>query len=120
VVQQTGTHYAAATLSAQVHGVLAALHGRVTSSGAVPSATPSAAGTPSFQNQLDEALPSSTLIGCVEHLTGHVHPILVDKATYQGKPAYVIALATQAWVVGTGCTASHPELITTVTFPAAP
>lgn len=62
----------------------------------------------------DEAAPSAQLTGCVLHLTGQVRPSLVDRATYQGKPAYVIAVPNWAWVVGTGCTASNPELIASV------
>jgi hypothetical protein len=50
----------------------------------------------------------------VLHLTGQMRPSLVDRATYQGKPAYVIAVTNWAWVVGTGCTASNPELIASV------
>ena len=61
-----------------------------------------------------EAAPSVRLAGCVLHLTGQAPPSLVDLATYQGKPAYVIAVANWAWVVGTGCTASNPELIASV------
>jgi len=58
--------------------------------------------------------PSATLAGCVLHLTGQVRPTLVDRATYQGKPAYVIAVANWAWVVGPGCTASNPDLLASV------
>ena len=50
----------------------------------------------------------------VLHLTGQMRPSLVDRATYQGKPAYVIAVTNWAWVVGTGCTATNPELIASV------
>ena len=61
-----------------------------------------------------EAAPSAQLSACVLHLTGQMRPSLVDRATYQGKPAYVIAVTNWAWVVGTGCTASNPELIASV------
>jgi hypothetical protein len=40
--------------------------------------------------------------------------MLVDRATYQSQPVYVIAVPDKAWVVGVGCTASDPGLITTV------
>ena len=53
------------------------------------------------------------------HLTGSTKPSLVDKATYQGIPVYVIAEGRHVWVVGQGCTASNSELITTVTLPAS-
>jgi hypothetical protein len=35
----------------------------------------------------------------------------VDKANYDGIPAYIIAEPTEAWVVGRGCTATDTELI---------
>jgi len=38
----------------------------------------------------------------------------VDRATYQARPAYVFADAAEAWVVGIGCTAARPALITAV------
>jgi hypothetical protein len=94
-VTASGTSYQPATLAAQVRAQLA----RPTKTGAQPA---------------DEAAPSAQLAGCVLHLTGHVRPSLVDRATYQGKPVYVIAVTNWAWVVGTGCTASNPELIASV------
>ncbi len=54
------------------------------------------------------------LRGCVLALTGGVAPRLVDKAIYQGTPAYVIATASRVWVVRTDCTANRPDLITSV------
>jgi hypothetical protein len=50
----------------------------------------------------------------VLHLTGDVAPKLVDLATYQSEQVYVIAVADEAWIVGTGCTAARPALITSV------
>jgi hypothetical protein len=58
--------------------------------------------------------PSPSLAGCVLRLTENVPPRLVDRATYQGKPAYVIAVPDRAWVVGLGCTASNPAQITSI------
>lgn len=60
--------------------------------------------------------PPTALVGCVLHLTGNTVPRLVDEATYAGKPVYVIAVSNRAWVVGRGCTATHPELITSVSL----
>jgi hypothetical protein len=60
--------------------------------------------------------PSSALAGCVLHVTGDTVPSLVDEATYAGKPVYVIAVSSRAWVVGRGCTATDPQLITTVSL----
>jgi hypothetical protein len=63
--------------------------------------------------------PSEALVGCVLHLTGDVAPMFVDRATYQSEQVYVIAVADEAWVVGIGCTASRPTLITSVQFSSA-
>jgi hypothetical protein len=58
--------------------------------------------------------PSAALRGCVSQLTGGQSPRLVDQATYQGSPAYIIATSSRAWVVDLGCTAANPELVTSV------
>jgi hypothetical protein len=94
-VTASGTNYQPATLAQQVRAQLA----RPAKTAALPAA---------------EAAPSAQLSACVLHLTGQMRPSLVDRATYQGKPAYVIAVTNWAWVVGTGCTASNPELIASV------
>jgi hypothetical protein len=94
-VTASGTSYQPATLAAQVRAEVA----KPNKTAAQPA---------------DKAAPSAQLAGCVLHLTGRARPSLVDRATYQGKPAYVIAVANWAWVVGTGCTASNPELIASV------
>jgi hypothetical protein len=93
-VAASGTNYLPATLALQVRAQLAR---------SAKTALPAA-----------EAAPSAQLSACVLHLTGQLRPSLVDRATYQGKPAYVIAVTNRAWVVGTGCTASNPELIASV------
>jgi hypothetical protein len=93
-VTASGTNYLPATLALQVRAQLAR---------SAKTALPAA-----------EAAPSAQLSACVLHLTGQLRPSLVDRATYQGKPAYVIAVTNRAWVVGTGCTASNPELIASV------
>ncbi len=54
------------------------------------------------------------------HLTGGVAPRLVDRATYQGEPAYVIASSTRVWVVGLGCTAAKTELVVSVALAGLP
>jgi hypothetical protein len=94
-VTASGTNYQSATLAQQVRAQLA----RPAKTAALPAA---------------EAAPPAQLSACVLHLTGQMRPSLVDRATYQGKPAYVIAVTNWAWVVGTGCTASNPELIASV------
>jgi hypothetical protein len=57
---------------------------------------------------------SPQLEGCVRQLTGGLPPSLVDKASYDGKPAYIIAVPSQAWVVGLGCTAADTDVIARV------
>lgn len=94
-VTASGTSYEPGALAAQVRAQLA----QPTRAAPLPA---------------DEAAPSAQLSGCVLHLTGQVKPRLVDRATYEGKPVYVIAVTNWAWVVGTGCTASNPELIASV------
>jgi hypothetical protein len=59
-------------------------------------------------------VPSTSLVGCVLHLTKDVLPSFVQRAMYQAEPAYVIAVPDRAWVVGLACTAARPSLITSV------
>ncbi len=66
------------------------------------------------------ATPSAALRGCVLHLTGGATPRLVDRATYQGEPAYVVVSSTRVWVVGLGCTAAKTELIVSVALAGLP
>jgi hypothetical protein len=98
-VTMSGTQYEPATLAAQVHARLAAK--------SPGTASPASA-------QLPTRAPNAALAGCVLHLTGQARPSLVDLATYQGKPAYVIAGPDHAWVVGPDCTASDPHLIASI------
>jgi hypothetical protein len=98
----SGTKYQQATLPEQVRAKLTVHNGQEASTGAIPSAASTA------------AVPSPALRGCVLHLTGGAPPRLVDRATYQGEPAYVVASSTRVWVVGLGCTAAKTELIVSV------
>jgi hypothetical protein len=109
VVTASGTRYQPATLATQVRAQMAARYGGTNSAPANPGALQGAA-RPS--GAAPGAVPSATLAGCVLHLTKQVPPSLVDRATYQGKPAYVIAVPDRVWVVGPDCTASSPDLIT--------
>jgi hypothetical protein len=47
-------------------------------------------------------------------------PRLVDRATYQGEPAYVIASSARVWVVEPGCTAAITDLIVSVALAGLP
>jgi len=118
VVTASGTKYQAATLATQVRTRLATpAAGASSGAGNVPgpSATSSAAASaPSSASAAGTRAPTSALRGCVLHLTGGRAPRLVDRATYQGTPAYVIASSSHVWVVGLGCTATNAELITSV------
>jgi hypothetical protein len=95
LVTASGTRYQRATLTGQVHA---------------RSAGSTSVGAP----------PSAALRGCVLHLTGGALPRLVDRATYQGEPSYVIASSTRVWVVGLGCTAAKTELIVSVALAGLP
>jgi hypothetical protein len=126
----SGTAYQESTLAIQVQGVLNEPTYRGLSPGApaasssasapasVPSATslPSAASSSSVSSSSGGGFyqPSARLQGCVSKVTDGVMPTLVDKATYDGKPAYIIAVARQAWVVGPGCTAADTDVIAQV------
>jgi hypothetical protein len=100
VVIASGTKYQRATLGEQVRHQMT-----------VRTASPSAAGQPGASGGF---APSQSLVGCVLGLTRNEPPSFVDRATYQGKPAYVIAVPDRAWVVGLGCTASNPAQITSI------
>jgi hypothetical protein len=123
LVAMSGTNYLPGTLAAQVRAEIAAHHKAgsvrqptqgVSSAGGVGSAPASSTRIPA-----GFTAPSGALVGCVLRLTGHTRPALVDKASYQGKPAYVIATSGRVWVVGRGCTASSPALITSAALTGA-
>jgi hypothetical protein len=90
-VTESGTSYRRATLAQQV---AATLHGSSSSTGTHPA--------------------SAALYGCVLHFTGGSTPVLVDQATYQGTPVYVVVGSSRVWVVGRGCTAARTELVASV------
>ncbi len=64
--------------------------------------------------------PSPGLSGCVSKVTGGAAPSLVDRASYDGIPAYIIAVPTRVWVVRLGCTATDTQLITAVPLAGEP
>jgi hypothetical protein len=101
-VTASGIRYEPATLATQVRAELAAEEvGRTPPPASAHLNTP---GTPSY----------ATLAACVLHLTDQDRPSLVDSATYQGKPVYVIAVPDHVWVVAPDCTASDPHLIRSI------
>ena len=121
-VTTSGTKYQAATLAAQVRARLAA-SGTPGGLPQAPSARASAASASSsaLAASSSSGAPVPTgLRSCVLRLTGGVLPRLVDRATYQGEAAYIIAGSNRVWVVGLGCTAAKTELIASVPFAGLP
>jgi hypothetical protein len=56
----------------------------------------------------------------VSKVTGGAAPSLVDRASYDGIPAYIIAVPTRVWVVRLGCTATDTQLIAAVPLKGEP
>ena len=118
VVTESGTSYRRATLASQVREQLAAVTPRAstpTASSAHTAATPTAVSSASASSP-PRATPSARLAGCVSRVTHGVTPSLVEEGSYDGIPAYVIAVPSHAWVVRLGCTAADPEQITSVSL----
>jgi hypothetical protein len=113
VVTASGTRYQQATLAGQVRSRLAANAVQEPSGATVPAAGATVPAASASATSV-AAVPSPALRGCVLHLTSGVIPRLVDRATFQGEPAYVIASSSHVWVVGLGCTAAKPELVASV------
>jgi hypothetical protein len=84
-------------------------------SAAASSSSPASGSAPAALSTGTSSVPPS-LRSCVLHLTRGVPPRLVDRATYQGTPAYVIATGSRVWVVGLGCTATNPHQITSASL----
>jgi hypothetical protein len=125
VVTESGTRYQGSTLTRQVREQL----GAVTPSAVTPapsapnsaSASPAASASASAASSSSASspptrAPSANLAGCVSHLTRGVTPSLVDQASYDGIPAYIIAVPSHVWVVRLGCTAADPQEITSVSL----
>jgi hypothetical protein len=117
VVHSTGTSYQRATLASQARDQLANL-GRLnpttsasSASASAPGQSPAASASASGPAADGGSPPSAQLSGCVSAVTGGVAPSLVDKASYDGIPAYIIAVPTEVWVVRRGCTAADTQLI---------
>jgi hypothetical protein len=120
VVAESGTRYQPASLAAQVRARLAASGGTRSGSVHVPGPdSSSAAASGGISSALGSA-PSPGLRGCVLRLTGGALPRLVDRATYQGEPAYIIASSSRVWVAGLGCTAADTEVIASVPLGGLP
>jgi hypothetical protein len=133
VVTDTGTDYQATTLQTQVREELQA---QASAPSVAPAPVEPGSGAQSVTPQggnskgpqpgsssaagAGDVAPPSSLVGCVMHLTGDQEPAMVDRAVYESRPAYVIAVSDHAWVVSLNCTAAHPAVIESVALsPAA-
>jgi hypothetical protein len=116
VVTESGTRYQESTLASQVRQQLDALSPSALTP-APTAASPASSGveTPASAASAPIA-PPVTLAGCVSHLTDGVTPRLVDRASYDGTAAYIIAVPSRVWVVRLGCTAADPQEITSVSL----
>lgn len=108
LVHSTGVAYRRSTLASQARGQLA--NAGVYSGDATTPAV-SASASAASSSPAPGTAPSAALSGCVSALTGGVTPSLVDRASYDGIPAYIIAVPTQVWAVRLGCTAADPQLL---------
>jgi hypothetical protein len=116
VVTVSGTKYQQATLAEQVRARLAPNAGPQSSGAATVPAGGATVPVASASSASADATsvgvaPGSALQGCVLHLTGGTAPRLVDRATYEGEPAYIIATSSRVWVVGLGCTAANTRVV---------
>jgi hypothetical protein len=113
LVYSTGTAYQRSTLAGQVRDQLASL-GSLNSTETPASPAASASRAEPSSPLVGGYVPSAQLSGCVSAVTGGVTPSLVDKASYDGIPAYIIAVPAEVWVVRRGCTAEDTQLLTRV------
>jgi hypothetical protein len=116
---ETRTRYQPSTLASQVQAIIQAgviYNGSSTERTQSAAASTSASTAPASSSGTLAQKASPSLQGCVWQLTGGVRPSLVDKASYDGKPAYIIAVPSQVWVVGLGCTAAHTDVIAQATL----
>ena len=118
-VIHSGTSYQRATLAQQARLQVFDAHAPEMGPGTAPTANspspaPSATSAPVSSASPTSSAPTAQLRACVLKVTGGVLPQLVDRATYQGTPVYVIASSNRVWVVGLGCTAARPQVIASV------
>jgi hypothetical protein len=130
-VVSSGRAYTAYTLSAGVRDLLAeqdtaklqAAAPEQGDTGASPASPPSDSRSANSGSQLAQLTSQATLTACIQSLVKNdVVPIVVDIATYGGKPAAIIVLpdpadssSAIAYVVGLGCGAGESPPIATTT-----
>ena len=125
LVYSTGTAYERSTLASQVRAQLGRhdfgdLGPAAAGNSASPTAPAAAASSAASTSGVGGSTPSPGLSGCVSKVTGGAAPSLVDRASYDGIPAYIIAVPTRVWVVRLGCTATDTQLITAVPLEGDP
>jgi hypothetical protein len=122
LVYSTGTSYEQSTLAGQVRVQLSSHDfGSLGPAAADNSASATApASSAASTSGVGGSTPSPGLRGCVSKVTGGAAPSLVDRASYDGIPAYIIAVPTRVWVVRLGCTATDTQLIAAVPLGGEP
>jgi hypothetical protein len=132
LVYSTGTAYERSTLASQVRAQLgshdfggpgpAAPDNSAGPTAPAPAASSAAStsGVGGSTSGVGGSTPSPGLSGCVSKVTGGAAPSLVDRASYDGIPAYIIAVPTRVWVVRLGCTATDTQLIAAVPLAGEP
>lgn len=112
-VISSGTRYQSTTLAAQATAVLAGFGQHRPPANWSASTVPSAPGSQAIKD----------LPGCIARVSGGHHVVLVDLASYRGRPAAVIYVAApghriSVWVTGTGCSTVTPDTLARATVPA--
>jgi hypothetical protein len=108
VVLVSRTNFQKATLQAQVIQQMAAPQNTD------PAASPGSSVSTGPGSLLT---PSAQLIGCVKRLLGSTRPALVEEASYQSLPVYVIAMPSRVWVVARSATAADPKVLASAALP---
>jgi hypothetical protein len=118
VITESGTRYEAATLATQVQTQLSDQNAVLPAASSVPSASSSASAAASAPGVYgaQSGTSATALVGCVGRLTKDTTPSLVDRASYDGTPAYIIAVPTHVWVVGLNCSARDLHEITSASL----
>ncbi|MGD0558532.1 MAG: hypothetical protein ABSA93_26590 [Streptosporangiaceae bacterium] len=62
------------------------------------------------------AAPPAALAACMARIGAGSVVTFVDLAQYQGRTAWIVASADRAWVTGTLCSASRPDLLTSISL----
>jgi hypothetical protein len=145
-IRATNTNYSAKTLPTQVSALLATVVQKDTAATAGPLDSPAALGsestaassagdTPSPSSttrqssgfSAQQALTTDTVAACMTHLelTGVV-PLVVDRGSFDGKPADVIVVPTKGdpatvdvYVLHLGCATAEPLVYEFATVPSA-